>query len=264
MPLYGTEVSRGPTPTPDSPPPPSVDYFAFERTGGRATTTPPPPQSQSTAQRQPAAAQESVVSEQQKAVSHAYVCTVPDWPGRLSLEKCVSMGVKPGPLLGKLKAGQDVVLEDGTVVRSTDVTSPDELGPQFVVLELPSPDFLPSLSELDSSIDMSRLAAVVHFSPPAVMDDPIYRSWRGGLPSGVRHIVLNEAGCGHGSEAVHRLQHQLNAIDDDLFPLLTGDDIDIAQTAGGEGSNGVSGEKGERNDNVSVLLLIVVSDPVTD
>ena len=243
----------------ESPPPPSVDYFAYERTGGRVTTTPPPPQSHRDTESQPQRDTETQsqrdtgpeqVSEQTpRAVSYAYVCTVPDWPGRLNLEKCVSLGVKPGPLLGKLKSGRNVVLEDGNIVRSADVTSPDELGAQFVVLELPSADFLPSLSDLDSSIDMSRLAAVIHFSPPAVMDDPIFRSWRGGLPGGVRHVVLNEAGRGHGSEAVHRLQYQLNTIDADLFPLLTGDDIEIGQPAENDtnGANGDSGT-GERND----------------
>ena len=248
VPLYGTEVSRGPSPTSESPPPPAVDYFAYERTGGRTSPSPPAagtPAPQSAGQSPPQGQEPAAPPADSREVAYAYVCTVPDWPGRLSLEKCVSLGVKPGPLLGRLKAGHNVVLEDGTIVRSADVTSPDEIGPQFVVLELPSASFLPSLSELDSSIDMSRLAAVVHFSPPAVLDDPMFRSWRGGLPAGVRHVVLNEAGRGHGSEAVHRLQHQLNTIDADLFPLLEGDDIDVSRELGnGTAVNG-DDEKGE-------------------
>ncbi|XP_043196088.1 ribonuclease Z, mitochondrial-like isoform X2 [Amphibalanus amphitrite] len=259
VPLYGSEVRRDPPPASESPPRPSVDYFAYERTGGRTTPTTPPtaaksqrapqfataaPRSNEGAPRShgegPAASEGSV---DRREVAYAYVCTVPDWPGRLSLEKCVNLGVKPGPLLGRLKAGHNVVLEDGTVVRSADVTSPDELGPQFVVLELPSADFLPSLSDLDSSIDMSRLTAVVHFSPPAVMDESMFRTWRGGLPATVRHIVLNEESHGHGSEAVHRLQHQLNTIDSDLFPLLTGDEVNfgIIPANGGTGASNGTG-----------------------
>lgn len=53
-------------------------------------------------------------------------------PGALCLEKCVDAGVPPGPLLGKLKAGEDVVLNNGTVVRSTDVTLAHDPGPLFL------------------------------------------------------------------------------------------------------------------------------------
>lgn len=52
--------------------------------------------------------------------------------GALNLEKCVELGVKPGPLLGKLKNGQDVVLPDGTLVLSKQVKTPDDPGPVFI------------------------------------------------------------------------------------------------------------------------------------
>lgn len=52
--------------------------------------------------------------------------------GTLDLEKCVEFGVKPGPMLGMLKNGQDVVLPDGTLVRSKDVKTPDDPGPVFI------------------------------------------------------------------------------------------------------------------------------------
>lgn len=52
--------------------------------------------------------------------------------GTLDLEKCVQFGVKPGPLLGQLKSGQDVVLPDGTLVHSKDVKTPDDPGPVFI------------------------------------------------------------------------------------------------------------------------------------
>lgn len=52
--------------------------------------------------------------------------------GTLDLEKCVEMGVKPGPLLGQLKSGHDVVLPDGRLVLSKDVKTPDDPGPVFI------------------------------------------------------------------------------------------------------------------------------------
>ena len=46
------------------------------------------------------------------------------------MEKCVSLGVPPGPLLGELKAGRDIVLDDGTVVKASDVVDASTEKPQ--------------------------------------------------------------------------------------------------------------------------------------
>jgi ribonuclease Z len=62
----------------------------------------------------------------------SYVCRLKPKPGMLCLEKCVDRGVPPGPLLGQLKNGLDVTLPDGTVVKSADVTLPDDQGPVFI------------------------------------------------------------------------------------------------------------------------------------
>lgn len=61
-----------------------------------------------------------------------YICKLHPRAGMLSLEKCADKGVKPGPQLGQLKAGQDIVLPDGTVVLSKDVCSPPILGPTIL------------------------------------------------------------------------------------------------------------------------------------
>ncbi len=60
----------------------------------------------------------------------AYIVTVKSKPGRLLMGKCVEMGVPAGPLLGELKAGRDVTLEDGTVIKAADVLSASEETPQ--------------------------------------------------------------------------------------------------------------------------------------
>lgn len=62
----------------------------------------------------------------------AYICRLQPRPGALSLEKCVEHGVPPGPLLGKLKIGEDITLESGVVVQSVDVREPDDPGPIFI------------------------------------------------------------------------------------------------------------------------------------
>lgn len=67
-----------------------------------------------------------------EAVSMAYVCKLQPRPGALNLDKCVKCGIRPGPLLGQLKSGQDVTLESGKVVKAKDVCEPDDPGPVFI------------------------------------------------------------------------------------------------------------------------------------
>ncbi len=54
--------------------------------------------------------------------------------GELYIDKAIASGVPKGPLLGQLKAGNDVVLENGHVVRSMDVTSSPQDGFTVAIL----------------------------------------------------------------------------------------------------------------------------------
>lgn len=61
-----------------------------------------------------------------------FICRPRKKEGMLLIEKCVEMGVPAGPLLGKLKAGNDVTLPNGNIVKAVDVRSPDMPGPVFI------------------------------------------------------------------------------------------------------------------------------------
>lgn len=146
-------------------------------------------------------------------------------PGALCLEKCVDAGVPPGPLLGKLKAGEDVVLNDGTIVRSTDVTLAHDPGPLFLVVEVPNEKFLPCLERSFSHFqspenEENHPFLVVHFTPPEIMCHPTYKKWMEGFRLTTNHLLMNEANTCLGSTAVHRVQHKLNLIEPSFFPLL--------------------------------------------
>lgn len=62
----------------------------------------------------------------------AYICKFKPRKGALSLEKCVDRGVTPGPILGKLKNGEDVILPNGETVYAVDVCEPDDPGPVLI------------------------------------------------------------------------------------------------------------------------------------
>ncbi|SOC05394.1 RNAse Z [Ureibacillus xyleni] len=55
-------------------------------------------------------------------------------PGELLIDKARALNVPKGPLLGKLKNGLDVTLDDGKVVFSKDVTSPPRKGFTVTIL----------------------------------------------------------------------------------------------------------------------------------
>lgn len=164
-------------------------------------------------------------------ISVAYVCRATSKPGQLLLEKCVEQNVPPGPLLGQLKSGKDVTLPSGKIVKSSDVVSPVEPGPVFIVVECPSLDFLDSLLETEAfapyqaeaSSPEDVAAVVVHFTPTAVIEHSKYQEWMNRFHSSTDHLILNDDNVGPSSFAVHRIQHKLNILHSRIFPLLTED-----------------------------------------
>ncbi|RZF34607.1 hypothetical protein LSTR_LSTR008632 [Laodelphax striatellus] len=166
----------------------------------------------------------------------SYVCRLHDRPGALLLERCVERGVPPGPLLGRLKAGHDVTLDNGTVVRSDDVTSPNEAGAVFIVVECPDERFLDALDkeqqfathQADASCPEDVAFLVVHFSPPFIIKHPRYQSWMSRFHATTNHLIINESNQCKGSIAVHRIQTKLNLLDKRVFPLLPLDGVVVA------------------------------------
>ncbi|MCM3390106.1 ribonuclease Z [Ureibacillus chungkukjangi] len=73
--------------------------------------------------------------------------------GELLIEKAKELGVPKGPLLGKLKNGEDITLEDGRTVYSRDVTAPPKKGFTITVLG--------DTKYCDSAIKLSENANIV-------------------------------------------------------------------------------------------------------
>ncbi|XP_014470269.1 PREDICTED: ribonuclease Z, mitochondrial [Dinoponera quadriceps] len=175
-----------------------------------------------------------------KLISQAmsYICKLHPRQGKLLLEKCVEKGVKPGPVLGQLKAGEDVTLPDGTVILSKDVCSPPIPGPIFLVVECPSEDYLesfishPAFARHQTSEEDNVPHCVVHFTPQQVMDDPRYVNWMEKFSSYTRHIIVNEENKCMGTESSHKRQHQLHMLHPEIFPFLNADSFQKKTRAG--------------------------------
>lgn len=74
-------------------------------------------------------------------------------PGPLLVEKVKAAGVPPGPIYQKLKNGESVELEDGTIVNGKDYVGPPQKGRILAILG----DTLPC----DEAIELSRDADIV-------------------------------------------------------------------------------------------------------
>ena len=136
----------------------------------------------------------------------AYVIECKPKAGKLLIDKCVELGVPPGPLYGELKAGRDVTLDSGKVVRPFDVLDDACPPASFIVIECPSEQYLYSLktSQLLSAdhVDKGNLQAIFHFTPSHVIATSGYKKWMNSFSPDVQHIFLNDSTHGYGTHAL--------------------------------------------------------------
>jgi len=142
--------------------------------------------------------------------------------GRLNAEKCVDFGVPPGPLFGKLKAGQDITLPDGTIVRSSDVMGEDSSVSRSIVLEVPHTKYLDSLFTKTEFLEAENVLHVFHFSPLEVVSDPRFMEWLKQFDEEITHVFLNESCSGMGLTSTRFLQEKLRLMNKNIFVELTG------------------------------------------
>ncbi|WP_138751074.1 ribonuclease Z [Paenibacillus sinopodophylli] len=69
-----------------------------------------------------------------RVVSFGYRVIEKDQPGKLLAHVLKKLGIKPGPLYGRLKQGHSITLDDGSVVHSEQVTGPTYTGRIVTVL----------------------------------------------------------------------------------------------------------------------------------
>ena len=128
----------------------------------------------------------------------------------------------PGPMLGRLKKGEDVTLEDGRVIRSLDVVGQSSPASSYLVIDLPEVEYLDSLEGSDRLRNIENLNTVFHFTPLSVFTEPRYREFLASLGEGVSHIMLNESCEGLGLPDVTSYTHKLRTIRGEFFPLHRG------------------------------------------
>ncbi|OQR78309.1 hypothetical protein BIW11_02754 [Tropilaelaps mercedesae] len=159
----------------------------------------------------------------------SFICTPSAREPSFSLERCVDLGVPAGPLFLKLKAGEDITLDDGRIVKYSEVLELDEHPPSFIILECPSEEYLDSLLAAEEfrfyqyregALEHEMASLVVHITPKSVFDSTKYRTFREQFPAKTAHLLLCEQNSYDISKEVHRLQYKLNLIHNEVFPVL--------------------------------------------
>ena len=64
--------------------------------------------------------------------AYGYRVEEKDRPGKFNLEKAKALGIPPGPIYGKLKQGQTITLEDGRIIKGTELCGAPETGRKVV------------------------------------------------------------------------------------------------------------------------------------
>ncbi|CAK9291320.1 unnamed protein product [Gordionus sp. m RMFG-2023] len=171
----------------------------------------------------------------------AYIGQLHTKPGMLDIVKCLKCKVPANSyLLGNLKNGLDVVLEDGTIVKSADVKGIDQPGFKFAIVDCPSRDYLNNLVSNASFIEYHRdddqaiisnqndsldsidklLKIMVHFTPVDIMLTQEYVGWMQKFGPETSHMVLNESNNGDLSFLdTFRFQAKLNTVHAGIFPF---------------------------------------------
>ena len=92
--------------------------------------------------------------------SYGYRVTEKDSPGNLNTELLTSYGLKPGPLYGKLKKGEDITMENGIIVRAAEVVNAPKRGRIVTILgdTRPCPGVLPLAQDADLIIHEATFA----------------------------------------------------------------------------------------------------------
>lgn len=160
----------------------------------------------------------------------AYECLTYDIPGRLDGGKCRDLGLPIGPLLAKLKNGEDVTLPDGRNIKADSVTGPPTLGLYFIVVDCSKTNQIESVINNPTLINLKdkrlpssgrEINLVVHFTPKDVASDPRYQKWINEFADDCKHLFMPYEDQGALRLAdVYRFNHLLNKVDNVIFPKL--------------------------------------------
>ena len=221
----------------------------------------------------PGALVESLPSTTPSTVSMSYLVKTHRQRGKFLPKEALRLGVPKGRLFNDLVQGKSVKAEDGSTVTPEMVLEPSKEGGGFIVVDLPSPDYLPAFlekHELQDQTWMTGIQNVIWLLGPRVVNDKTfvtcldrYKSLQNIISSPETSLNTPAMTSAARSFFVH------NHIDADRYPSLSGSSIASETTSpmdipiNGDGSAHVIAQAGLRLEIVpesKVVKAGVVSD----
>ncbi|KAJ2685956.1 hypothetical protein IWW39_003951 [Coemansia spiralis] len=165
-----------------------------------------------------------------------YIAQGPDVPGKFDVKAAQTLGLKPGPLYGKLTRGESVTTPDGTVIHPSQCVGPTKAGGIFIIVDCPSPRYIDSLvsspqfapfltsTEASDEGKQTQLVLVVHSLGPDVALDERYKSWVSRFPSHVHHMLSSPEFVPDANPFQRhlRVQASMAALDPSVYVLPQG------------------------------------------
>ncbi|GES97863.1 beta-lactamase-like protein [Rhizophagus clarus] len=133
--------------------------------------------------------------------SVAYICKGPDYKGKFDPVAAKVLGLEPGPQYAELVRGNSVTAPNGTVVHPYQVIGPSRPGLVFIILDVPSTSYIPSVCESPEFVTYqtnnkgTQPRAIIHMVGNGVLEDKRYQEWMKKFGSETEHIIANEKYC---------------------------------------------------------------------
>ncbi|KAF8579988.1 Metallo-hydrolase/oxidoreductase [Ramaria rubella] len=114
--------------------------------------------------------------------------------GKFDSVKASSLGLPSGPLRGRLTKGETIVTPKGKTITPEMVLGPAPLPDATILIDCPSPDYIPSLSGSKEFASFQSggeypVHCMFHLVGPKVLDDIRYHQWLDTFGNKVHHLV---------------------------------------------------------------------------
>ena len=153
-------------------------------------------------------------------------------PGQLNMERLVELGVPFGPMYGKLKRGEDVVLEDGRLIAASDVVSKQQPGRIVTILgdTRPCENAIRIARDADLLVHEATFAGGLEEKAAAYGHSTFTQAAEIAREAGAKRMVVTHFSSRYDDEQVAELTDSVKSIFPNIEPAVEMEPIMIPRT----------------------------------